>query len=59
MNPIKRLTKFIEKDFNEVMTLISNGSIKCGKYSDLIKIDKNSKMKGTRFFENGKRDKSE
>ena len=56
MNPIKRLDRFKEKDFNELMILISNGSIKCGRYAHLVKIDKNKKIKnsGVFFDENSK-----
>lgn len=50
MNCIDRLEKYKEEDFDTVILLIRNGTIKCGKYSHLVKVKKNKIMKGKEFF---------
>ena len=59
MRCIDRFKKYREDDFDRVMLLIKNGTIKCGKYAHHVKIDENKSFKGRKeFFNNGK-DKSE
>ena len=51
MKSIDRYVEFREDDLDYILLKIKNGDIKAGKYSDLIKIDKNVKMKKGWFFE--------
>lgn len=51
MSPGERLKKYEECTFDEVIMKIKHGVIKSGKYSHLIKIDKDAKLpkKGVLF----------
>lgn len=53
-----RLEKYEDEDFDTIMILIRNGTIKCGRYAHLVKIDKDKIMKGKEFFNNGSNSKS-
>ena len=48
--------KHKEESFDRVILLIRNGTIKCGKYANCVKIDKNPKIKGKEFFKDGRTD---
>lgn len=50
MKCTERLDKYKEDDFDRIMLLIKNGTIKCGKYSHLVKVNENKIMKGKEFF---------
>lgn len=58
MKCISRYEKYRDENFDTVMMLIKNGTIKCGRYAHLVKIDKNKKMEGKEFFNNGSDSKS-
>jgi hypothetical protein len=57
MHNIKRLETFEYDDFDKIMLLIKNGTIKCGKYSHLVKIKKDYKINRKELFTDGKDDK--
>jgi hypothetical protein len=48
-----------ETDFDHIMLMIRNGTIKCGKYSHLVKSDKNPNLKRKEFFTDGRKDDSD
>ena len=50
MNAIQRFSKYRDDDFDRVMLLIKNGTIKSGKYSHLVKVDKDKKINDKEFF---------
>lgn len=54
MNCIERLEQYIHEDFDVVILLIKNGTIKSGKYAHLVKIKNNKKIKGKEFFKDAK-----
>jgi alpha-D-ribose 1-methylphosphonate 5-triphosphate diphosphatase PhnM len=47
---MKRYQKYIEKPFDTVILLINNGTIKCGRYADLVKVDDDKRLRGKEFF---------
>jgi hypothetical protein len=51
-----RLDKYEGRNFDEIMLLIKQGIIKCGKYSHLVKVDKNVKL-GKELFSDGNKSK--
>lgn len=58
MNPVERYEKYKDDFFDTIILRIRNGDIKCGRYSNRIKLDKNLKTpKGELFAE--KEDKSD
>jgi len=50
MQAIDRYNKYKKENLDRVMIYINNGKIKCGKFANLVKLDKNSKLKGKVFF---------
>jgi len=48
-----RYERYKDESLDLVILKIRNGSIKCGKYANLVKIDKNYKLKGKEFFNDG------
>lgn len=53
MQAITRLDKYKDTEFDKIILMIRNGTIKAGKYSHLVKVDKNAKAKGKEFFTDG------
>ena len=51
MNIRDRLTEYSNDDFDRMILHIKNGRLRAGKYSHLVKVDENKKLKGTKFFE--------
>lgn len=58
MKCINRYEMYKEYDFDKVILAIKKGSIKCGKYSHLVKVDKNKIIKDKELFTNGKSEQS-
>ena len=56
MHCLDRFEEFKDEPLDIIIMKIRNGTIKCGRYSNLVKIDKNKEMKGKEFFTNGKED---
>lgn len=56
MSPAERLKKYEDVELDRVMLLIKRGEIKTGKYSHLVKIDKDKIVKGKEFFNNGSKE---
>ena len=56
MTPLERLRKFGDDNIDRVLLQISRGSVKCGKYAHLVKINKGKIIKGKEFFTNGESD---
>ena len=52
MYAVKRLKKYESEPFDIVLNLMKRGEIKPGRYSHLVKIDKNKIVKGKEFFNN-------
>ena len=50
MQCINRYQEYKTENLDRILMYIANGKIKCGRYSDLVKIDKNYKLKGKVFF---------
>lgn len=59
MKAIERFKKYRDYDLDKVLIDIRSGSIESGKYSHLIKIDNNKKMKGKVLFNDGKSNSDE
>lgn len=51
---VERLKEYEDDDFDHVLLLIKNGTIKSGRYAHTIKINKNIQMNGKEFFNDGK-----
>ena len=58
MHCVNRYNQYKDDDLDQILLRIKNGTIKSGRYSHMVKIDKNYKIKGKEFFKDGK-DKSE
>lgn len=56
MKGVNRYNEFKEEDFDAIILKIRNGIIKCGRYSHLVKVDKNPKIEGKELFKNGSKD---
>ena len=56
MQCITRYDKYHEEPFDSIILKIRNGTIKCGKYAHMVKIDKNAIIKRKELFANGKND---
>lgn len=54
-----RYEEYKDEYFDVVIMKIKRGDIKCGRYSHLVKIDKNKKYDGKELFKNGKDDNGE
>ena len=50
---IERYKKYKDESLDRVLLYIRNGTIKAGKYSNMVKVDKNAKLKGKEFFKDG------
>lgn len=50
----QRYEEYKDEAFDRIIVLIKNGTIKCGKYAHLVKIDEDKIMKGKEFFNDGK-----
>lgn len=59
MQCIDRYEKYNDENFDTIILKIKNGTIKCGKYANMVKIDKNKTLKGKEFFNGRNGDKSE
>lgn len=57
MNGVKRFEKFRDNDFDHVMLLIKNGTIKCGRYAHRVKVDEKKKIP-KEVFSNGRTENS-
>ena len=53
MNVKERYEKYNDEDFDTLMLKIRRGDIKCGKYANRIKIDKNAKIGKELFKDDG------
>lgn len=53
---VERYHKYKDDDFDAIMLRIRNGSIKCGRYAHLVKVDKNANIDRKELF-NGKHSK--
>lgn len=53
MQAMNRFENFKGDDFDRIILLIKNGTIKCGRYSHLVKIKKNEKYNEKELFTNG------
>jgi hypothetical protein len=56
MQCITRYDKYHEEPFDSIILKIRNGTIKCGKYAHMVKIDKNKIVKRKELFTNGEND---
>lgn len=54
MKCIDRLLQYKDDDFDRIIMYIKKGSIKCGRYSHLVKVDKKAKIEGKELFNDGK-----
>lgn len=57
MKCIDRYETYKDYDFDRIILAIKKGTIKCGKYSHLVKINKNKIIKDKELFKNGIEDK--
>ena len=53
MENIDRYKKYKDESLDRVILYIRNGTIKAGRFSHLVKVDKNAKLKGKEFFKDG------
>lgn len=53
MKAMDRFERYKDVELDRIITYIRNGTIKSGKYSHLVKIDKNKKIKGKELFSDG------
>lgn len=53
MESVDRLKEHIDDPFDKLILWIRTGTIKSGRLSHLVKIDKNKQMKGKVFFDDG------
>lgn len=59
MKCVSRYKQYKDDDLDSIILKIRSGIIKPGKYSHLVKIDKDKKMNGKEFFNDGKNSKDE
>lgn len=52
----QRYETYKDEPFDRIIVLIKNGTIKCGRYAHLVKVDEDKIMKGKEFFNDGKDD---
>ncbi len=50
MRCIDRFQKYRKEDMDKILLDIRNGNIKCGKYSQLVKVDENKPLKEGHLF---------
>lgn len=53
MKSIERYNQYSQHSLDDIMQLIRSGKIKCGRYSHLVKINKNKIIKDKELFTNG------
>lgn len=58
MKCIDRYEMYKDYDFDKIILAIKKGSIKCGRYSHLVKVDKNKIIKDKELFKNNGNDES-
>ena len=54
MKCIDRYEQYKDEDLDRIILLIRKGEIKAGRYSHLVKVDKNKIIKDKELFNNGK-----
>ena len=54
MKSIERYHQYAQDGLDTIMEHIRHGRIKCGRYSHLVKINKNKIIKDKELFTNGK-----
>lgn len=59
MRCVDRYQEYKDEYFDTILLKIKKGDIKCGKYSHLVKIDKDKDYSGKELFKNGKSDNKE
>jgi hypothetical protein len=59
MRCVNRFKEFRDTDLDTVLIKIRNGSIKSGKYANMIKVDGNAKIKDGYLFKDVKNDGKE
>jgi hypothetical protein len=59
MKCIERLQKYKTESLDSILLDIKKGNIKSGKYSHLVKIDKDQKIKEGKLFKDEKESDSE
>lgn len=52
MKCMDRFQQYKDENFDRIMLMIRNGTIKAGKYSHLVKINENKIIKGKELFKN-------
>lgn len=50
MESIRRYEQYKDECFDTIINKIKQGKIKCGRYSKLVKIDKDIKVNGKELF---------
>lgn len=53
MSPAERLHMYKTDYLDTVLLKIKRGDLKCGKYANRVKIDKNFDIEGKEFFTHG------
>lgn len=53
MKSVKRYEKYKDESLDQIMIKIKTGAIKSGRYSHLVKIKKDFKIKGKELFGDG------
>jgi len=51
MRCIDRFEKYRDDDFDRILLLIRNGTVKTGKYAHLVKVDEDKIIKGRELFD--------
>lgn len=49
----ERVKEYSDTELDAIIIAIKNGTIKCGRYSHLVKLDKSVNIKGKEFFSDG------
>lgn len=57
MKAIERYEKYKDEDFDAIILKIRNGTIKCGRYAHLVKVDKNLDNMDRKELFNGRHNK--
>lgn len=56
MQCTERFMEYKDEYFDTILLKIRKGDIKCGRYSHLVKVDKNKDYTGKELFKDGKSD---
>lgn len=59
MKAIERFKHYRDVELDKILIDIRNGTIKCGRYAHLVKVDPDKKIKGKVLFKNEKSSDSE